>query len=277
MKRLLLLAVVCSVVVSSPLAAQGQEGVPDLRRHYHFVPRLSRVVQTGGIAGVHIEYRVIGKYDLITASRPWSGTARFENAEAWGSIISPLPAPAVVLDVDEAFNLEGLKGEQLPVAAPFDVFRFTGETADGSSVQLFASMLGRWMYLRGETTPPKGSADFFEYQLRALARQRPFADFNGDGVVDRNDLEHWAAPSSSGAPQAAELADANDDLLSDGADFLDWQRQYGETAPDVSHADALLSSLLASGSPAVAGVPEPATAVLALAALAALVRRRHRS
>jgi len=80
-----------------------------------------------------------------------------------------------------------------PVAAPFDVYQFDGTTQDGSSVKLIAAEIGPWLRLRGETTPPPGSADFFSYELRAVARRVPFADFTQDDAVDRADLEKWAA------------------------------------------------------------------------------------
>ena len=81
------------------------------------------------------------------------------------------------------------------------------------------------------------------------------ADFDEDGDVDSNDLATWKA--SFGVDGGGDT-DADGDT--DGADFLTWQQHYtGAIAP-------------------VGGVPEPGSAVLALASLCGLafaVRRRR--
>ncbi len=48
------------------------------------------------------------------------------------------------------------------------------------------------------------------------------ADFNGDGMVDNDDLDDWQAAYS-----VNDLANADGDNDSDGHDFLQWQRQFG--------------------------------------------------
>jgi uncharacterized protein (TIGR03382 family) len=254
--------------------ARGQSEIPDLVRHFQLISRLSTVLETGGFAGVDNKYRVLGAYDFITTSAPGNADAKFAGVDAWGTLITPFPSPAIVLDVDRAFNLSGLKGHQLPVAAPFDVFAFEGATDDGSSVRLMAAVFGRWMYLRGGTTP-QNSADVFKYDMRAVARQRPAADFNLDGLIDRDDLELWKSRFNSATADAVDFADANGDFVVDGADFLAWQQQVGDAAPDFSGADAMLSVMLANSASAAA-VPEPATATLALLSLAAAALRRRR-
>ena len=80
-------------------------------------------------------------------------------------------------------------------------------------------------------------------------------DFNGDQMVDADDLADWRA--SFGAGNGAD-ADADGD--SDGADFLVWQRQLGVGSPQVAAADA---------------VPEPTALVLGLFALALPACRRR--
>lgn len=233
---------------------------PDYLNHYKLVPRASVLHQTGGFAGVDQFYRLLGSYDL-QRSIGWTGTASFENAEVWGSIISPYPTPAFVLDVDQLLNLESLKGVALPVAAPFDVYEFTGKTNDGSSVRLLGSLIGPWMYLRGGTQPPEGSADFFKYDIRALARSRPFADLNDDGTVDAADytlLRRSAAAVSA----------------SDAATISDWTQQFGESLPDLSAYDAMLGASLDSLNSSV--VPEPAACSLLIIGSVAFVVRRKR-
>ena len=273
MKRLVFSCLIGMVAVGGLLGRAAQAEHPEFLRHFQIVPRLSTLTVTGGFAGVHERYRLIGEYDLHYGfhhdTTPGS-FASFANAEVWGSIISDLPTIAIVLDVDERLNLEGLKGEQLPVAAPFDVYKFTGPTADGSDLTLFAAVLGPWMYVRGESQPPPGGSDFFDYHLRMVARSRPFADFNDDGVVN---LADYAVLRDSQASATASGA-------IDGAGWSDWQSQFGERVPDFGGLDAIADAAFASAA-STAPIPEPSAVVLAflgllLCARANTLRRQTR-
>jgi hypothetical protein len=276
MKRALL---VVGVVLSSlpiPWADVAHGDPPDILRSYRFLPRHSTLEQTGGIAGLDIHYSVFGSFDLVTGweyvydPKPISihPFARFENVDAWAG--NPLTASAQ-LDLDRILNMSGLEGSQLPVAAPFDVFKFEGTTDDGSAVTLFASLIRRWLYLRGGTEPPPESADFFTYQINALARQRPFADFNQDDAVDGGDLTTWAShfgPAPAAAGDLLGSGDANSDGVVDGADFLLWQQQVGEAPPAMESLDGILNGALAT-LPVASAVPEPEA--LGLAVVGALL------
>jgi hypothetical protein len=259
------LGFVCLAAVLFGVTAQCSvaQQAPEFLDHYRLVPRSSTLHQTGGFAGVDLHYRLRGEYDFRHGTGP-SAKAAFDNAEIWGSIISDQPTPAYVIEVDEILNLEGLIGEALPVGAPFDVYQFRGHTSDGSSVELLAAVMGPWMYLRGATQPPPGSADYFTYRLRALARSGPFADFNDDGVVDAADFV--ALRKSRGAG-------SND--LTAGAGFAEWRGQFGETLPDVSTIDTILSAAVVNLA-TTSAVPEPASLSFAIYSglLVACLRRR---
>lgn len=259
------LACVLAVLVVECLATQRSiaQDPAAILDHYRLVPRLSTLHQTGGFAGFDLHYRLLGDYGFRHGTGSTT-SAKFVDAEIWGSIISDGPTPAYVIDVDQILNLEGLQGKALPVAAPFDVYQFQGKTSDGSSVNLLASVLGRWMYLRGETQPPPGSADYFAYQLRALARSGPFADMNSDGVVDASDYALLRKSGSAGGSD-----------VSAGASFADWRQQFGETVPDVVAMDAMLNAALGSGV-AVSSVPEPACLGLAIFGCVFFGTWRHR-
>lgn len=80
-------------------------------------------------------------------------------------------------------------------------------------------------------------------------------DFNGDAMVNADDLARWRTAFGRDA-----TADANNDGVSDGLDFLIWQRNVGMTG----------------ATPAAHPIPEAAGVVLAGGALAGLALGRRR-
>ncbi|TWU25645.1 PQQ-dependent sugar dehydrogenase [Bythopirellula polymerisocia] len=86
-------------------------------------------------------------------------------------------------------------------------------------------------------------------------------DFDGNGIVDGDDLAKWEASYSINAN-----ADADDDGDSDGRDFLIWQRNLGKTAQDPP--EPLTSSPL--------NIPEPSTLALSVASMLSLWGTRRR-
>src|SRR5690349_5644112 len=114
---------------------------------YQFLPKLSVLNQTGGFAGVDVDFRVMGRFDFNVETGPtdvWpiEYVANFTNVNAWASH----PILAYVMPLDQTLNLSELTGRQLPVAAPFDVYRFDGKTDDGSTVELYAAQIGPWLH-----------------------------------------------------------------------------------------------------------------------------------
>jgi hypothetical protein len=91
----------------------------------------------------------------------------------------------------------------------------------------------------------------------------PNADFTENGTVQTSDLPLWRSNFGKLGSVHAE-GDANNDNLTNGTDFLLWQRQLGMSFPAVG---------------ASAAVPEPSTLALLEASLAVasgLSRKRHR-
>jgi hypothetical protein len=266
----------CSIFSLAADAASAD--LPERVRHYRFLPQRSVLNESGGIYPRSTDFRVYGTFDFVTA-RPDSQIgledAKFDNVVAWASH----PILAYVLPLNRVLNLEGLKGRQLPVLGPYDAYKFEGVNAEGSAVNLNASVIGPWFHLRGETTPPPGSADMFVYEIRATARQTPFADFNRSESVDGSDLSTWLSGFGSTplTGDSALVGDANDDHIVDGADFLTWQRQLGETPPADAAFDAVISAALASEAVAVASVPEPGSFVVLAMGAALVIGWRRRS
>ncbi len=266
------MAVFCASVCASVVVLAGSSRAthPNIQRQYRFISRVSTLTQSNTIAGGELELHVVGTFDLSIGHHAGDdptvyNSARFLNVDAWGFH----PLLDLVVDVDAALNLSGLKGEQLPVAAPFDVFHFTGHKPepDNSAVSIFARVIGPWLYLNGETTPPPQSADVPVFKLDAVARTWPFADFFDDSVVDHRDLEQWASHYGLRLitdPSSQPYGDADGDHDADGADFLEWQRQLGEVIPPPLPS---LAALLQAGEAGAATIPEPQS--LALASLGA--------
>ncbi len=82
------------------------------------------------------------------------------------------------------------------------------------------------------------------------------ADFNGDGMVDASDLTAWSENFGLAENATPAQGDADGDFDVDGADYFIWQRELGHGLPPATP----------SAGSATAGVPEPATTSLTLAA-----------
>jgi hypothetical protein len=174
------------------------------------------------------------------------------------------------IDVDHLLNLELLRGELLPLGIPTPVYRFTGVINDGepasplesSTIELYAALSGPWMYLWGETTPRPWMADYFEYEIKAVARRGRWADWNDDGVVDAAD---YTVARDLQANLTALPPEWHGELAL-------WQSQFGETAPDADAMIASFSAALAT-SPALS-IPEPSGLVLVAIGAVGAARRR---
>lgn len=276
-----LLPVGCLLVVMGSSAASLAQP-PDRLDSYRVLPGRSTFTQTGGFAGVENHYRVRGNYDFLrewrggTPDEPYRLGARFADADLRAPLGDLLPA---FIDVDETLALESLRGELLaqPFAfTPFEVFRFEGIINDGapasplesSTIELFAVTLGPWMYLRGETTPRPWMADFFEYEIRALARSGPwggFPDWNTDGVIDAADYTAMRDIANSPVQHDSDF----DGLAAAG----EWRAAFGQRAPDFRQFENAIASALSQQGGAQA-VPEPTTILLALLALTPALRSR---
>ncbi len=130
---------------------------------YVFVRDASTVVQTGGIAGVTKIYLIDGEFQL-SVNRVLR-KARF----VWvhGTAKEDKPA-GQTFDLNSVLNLTGLIGDvQLD-----NSIRFEGKAADNSDFILTLTFEDDLCYLKGATTPPAGSADFFVYTLDAVARRK---------------------------------------------------------------------------------------------------------
>jgi hypothetical protein len=261
--------VIAIVAVATWCLPQGlRADPPDIIGSYRFAPRISTIAPIG-----HPDngLNVYGTFDFI---RGWDYPADppsivhyadFENVRAWAQNPFSLAPP---LSVDAIFNLSGLRGVELPTASIFEVYKFDGKNIEGDSVELFVSVLGRWLYLRGETTfedrPDLG------WRINAFARQRPFADFDEDGDVDGDDLTAW----KERAGVWVGMNDADGDNFQTGVDFLYWQQQLGETSPNPADFNAAISAAVAAS---VTAIPEPRSLMLIAVTLllASVSRFRH--
>jgi len=226
-------------------------------KSYRFIPRLSTLHQTGGFAGFDTEFTVMGTYDFVVepaATQTSARQARFTNVDAWASH----PFLAYVLLLDDTLNLSRLAGRQVLSDFPgLSLFEFRGEDHQGAPLALHVATLNRWMYVRGQNDAP--CCDFFDYTLRAVARQTPSADFDNDGAVGYLDLQVWEENFGAGEGSTSALSTI------EGSDFLRWQREVGDEAPSLEAFDALVTSALAAAydsHSAAAHVPEPAGMLL---------------
>jgi hypothetical protein len=147
-------------------------------------------------------------------------------------------------------DLSLINGFTPAIGQAFDILNWSTLSGTFSSVVLPALPAGRiW-----------DASQLYTTGVLAVAPQFT-ADFDEDGDVDSSDLARWRTGFGTGGTHTQ--GDANGDADVDGGDFLAWQQQFG----------------LGPGAvPASTAVPEPATAVLAIAVLQAIVvaSRRQR-
>jgi hypothetical protein len=135
--------------------------------------------------------------------------------------------------------------------SPAFLGRFRGSISLASNA-LFAGLDEGRMFLNIHTTAFTGG------EIRGFLQSTPASDFTHNGIVDVADLDAWRH-----AFFATDGADADQDSLTTGSDFLRWQRELGSVARIGAHQHG------------VSAVPEPpAGATFACLAIAAICRGR---
>jgi len=137
---------------------------------YIFLSDQSRLVQMGGIAGVHWTYAVEGQF-LLTVEHQ-AGTASFAQVDANAVDDSPYRR---TLDPNQVFALTSLLGTVLSDTT----LEFKDKAADGSNVRITAILQEDRVHLVAETVPPPNSADFFVFNMDAVA-QRKYSGGTGE-------------------------------------------------------------------------------------------------
>jgi len=132
---------------------------------YVFDPDQSTVVQSGGFAGVHETYPIEGQFQLTVDSD--AGIASFDQVDA------NLTEPSGFLytqSLGVLFNMTELAGTVVNDTA----IEFRGKTSDDTDTDIVInlSFTGDSVHLTGETIPPPHSADFFYYNLDAVAQKK---------------------------------------------------------------------------------------------------------
>ncbi|MCX5646608.1 MAG: hypothetical protein NTZ17_18295 [Phycisphaerae bacterium] len=141
---------------------QGSKPTTQISR-YVFLSDQSKLVQTGGIAGLHRTYTIEGHF-LLTVD-PNAGAASFRQVDANAVDDSPFRHS---LDPNQVFNLTGLDGAILDGVS----VRFEGKAKDQSNIVIQLTFQDGRVTLNGQTIPPPGSADFFVFTLDAVAQRK---------------------------------------------------------------------------------------------------------
>jgi len=147
--------------------AEAKDGGDDMMASaetstYVFLSDQSTVIQTGGIAGVHETYSIEGQLQLTVDFD--AGIALFHQVDA--NLIEE-SSFLYTQSLGVLFNMTELIGT---VVGDMTV-KFEGKTTDGTNTNILLRLAftGASAHLVGETIPPPGSADFFNYKMDAVA------------------------------------------------------------------------------------------------------------
>lgn len=190
---------------------------PSPTEHAEFGPQIVALTDLGGGAiNVLREYgpldaEIIGSVDLLS-------TAIHELGHALGLVAWPF------------FNDEALDGAIDVTIAGYE----------GTAIPLMTTHLNVVGPAMSGLSRPLGSRRVItDLDVLAISQVSQFndfllppgSDFNGDWKVDAQDLLSWTA-----AMESWTTADANHDGLTDGADYLIWQQQFGWTVGQASES-----------------------------------------
>ena len=169
---------ICFLTLLAILSLTSQAhsyGADDLERliltnRYVFLRDQSNLHQTGGIASVNKNYIVEGNCVLRIDFK--AGTALFSEVDATAAENDPAQS---TLDPNEIFAMTSLVG----IVKNNTTIEFTGQTSDHSIVHMTATFQDDLLHLVSETVPPPDSADYFVFDLDALA-QRKYSGGTGE-------------------------------------------------------------------------------------------------
>ena len=166
---------------------------------YVFDPNQSTVVKTGGFAGVHETYVVVGQFLLSVDFE--AGAASFEKVDA--NLIDE-SGTMYAENLGTLFNMTALSGFLVDETT----LRFEGKTNDGtrSDILLTLALDDDSTHLTGTITPPANTADLFSYELDALASRK-----YGGGT---------------GEPKNPYLINTPEQLNTVGAEPNDWEMHF---------------------------------------------------
>jgi len=216
MERRIVLTAIAILIGWAACAPGEHDGAGIIRSTYTFEADQSIVIQTGGIAGVHEVYSVEGWFELTLG--PAEGAASFSQVDAYliGDTGLPYTKSLGVL-----FNMTELVG----TVVSGSTIEFEGRAGglDDSSIELTLTYGTDSVELTGRTIPPPGSADYFVYELYALAGGDHGNYCGGHGtprspylICDANQLNQIALHDQDWDNQFKLLADLDLSVLEHG-------------------------------------------------------------
>jgi hypothetical protein len=132
---------------------------------YIFITEQSNVIKTGGIAGVHETYPIEGQFHLTVDANAAEASFSYVDAILLSPVSSSPPQ-----SLGELFNMAGLEGTIVNDL----LIEFSGKTADGTNTEIALQLTfdDDTVRLTGQTIVPPNSADFFVFNIEALAKKK---------------------------------------------------------------------------------------------------------
>lgn len=154
-----------------------------------------------------------GSGELFLRLNNFETAAGAGGNQAWVAVDNvEIPGPAMTLMVNETSGETKILNDT-PGAVPMNYYLIESD--------------------QGSLNPADAPAGWDSLEDQGMASGLP-ADFDGSGVVDQSDKDQWESDYGMNAG-----SDADGDGDSDGADFLIWQRQFGQApGPGYSWAEA---------------------------------------
>ena len=196
-----------------------------------------------------------GTYRQYQPATPINVTIYNRQVATPQSAMTYVPSETVSFPTSPAITLQNIALNAIPAGSSGSLQLALSTNVAGSSVSAI-----HYIHFASDSVP---TAPHTELNIFAYATVLPAGDFNNDKSVDPRDYVLWRKTSLYTSVTPWTLGDSNGDSHVNDADYFNLRKNFGVALP------ATAPGLDSSSSLESAGVPEPASALLAFIGLIA--------